>query len=321
MTKIAYFNPNAEAQEFQDALNPFPDVVFEAAREIADLPRALAGAEILVTTNRVYTPEPAALIREHGTSLRWVAFTTSGFDKAVASGLPKGVTVTNMSGLKAWQVAEHALFLMLALVRNIRKTDARQRAADWARIPLTPLMDNISHKHLVIVGTGAIGQDIARKAKAFDMRVTGISRSSEPLSGFDAMRPRGELAAAAREADVIMVAALAEADTFGIISRDVIGAMRPGCYIVNIARGSLIDEEALIEALQSGAIAGAGLDVQAIEPTPPDNPLWRLDNVILTPHLAGAGSAGDGATHASVFVKNLERWLAGKPLDKIAART
>ncbi len=319
--KIAFFNPNGDAQEFHDALRPYPDIDLAVAPDMAALPVALEGAQVLIITNRVYTPEPAKLVRDHGSDLRWIAFTTSGIDKAVASGLPKGVTVTNMSGLKAWQVAEHALYLMLGLVRKMRVADARQRNGDWARNPLSPLMDNISHKHLVIVGTGAIGQDIARKAKAFDMRVTGISRSSKPPPFFDAMRPRSELVAAAAEADVLMVAALAEADTFGLISRDVIAAMHSGSYIVNIARGSLIDETALVEALQSGAIAGAGLDVQAMEPTPPESPLWNLENVILTPHLAGSGSAGDGATHSSLFVENLLRWRANQSLEKIVAQT
>ena len=118
-----------------------------------------------------------------------------------------------------------------------------------------------------------------------------------------------------------MVAALADEETFGMISHDVIGAMQPHAHIVNIARGSLIDEPALIEALQAGRIAGAGLDVQEEEPTPAGHPLWSLDNVILTPHLGGAGSGGLGVTHASLFTENLELWLAGKPLQKVVLRT
>lgn len=319
--KIAYFNPNGDSDEFRAALSAFPDVQFAVARGEADIPAVLADAQVLVTANRIYTPGPAKLIRDHGKALRWIAFTTSGFDKARASGLPAGVTVTNMSGLKAWQVAEHAMHLMLALARQSRAALLAQDAAEWARNPLTPLMDNISFKSLLVVGAGAIGQDIARKAKAFDMRVTGISRSPTAPPNFDAMLPRSELVAAVRQADCVVVAALAEAETFGMISRDVIAAMQPHAWLVNIARGSLVDESALIDALRDRRIAGAALDVQALEPTPADNPLWTLDNVIITPHVAGAGSKGDGATHASVFVRNLRRWIAGERLDKIAAET
>ena len=118
-----------------------------------------------------------------------------------------------------------------------------------------------------------------------------------------------------------MVAAMADEDTFGIISKPVIDAMQSHACIVNIARGSLIDEPALIDALQNGRLGGAGLDVQDLEPTPPDHPLWQLDNVIITPHLGGAGSGGLGVTHSSMFSKNLELWLAGEPLTQVVMKT
>lgn len=319
--KVAYFNEFKDPGEIRDALAAYPDVEFAVAKNDAELPAALAGAEAILVANRTYTEEPAKLIRDHGSDLRWIAFMTSGIDKAVANGLPSGVTVTNMAGLRAFSVAEQALYLMLALMRGARASEKAQQAAEWARIPLTPLMDNLTGKHLLIVGTGAIGQDIARKAKAFDMRVTGISRRTDPLDNFDRLRPRHELIAAAGEADVLMVAALAEEDTFGMISREVIAALPPHAHIVNIARGSLIDETALMDALEAGKLAGAGLDVQEEEPVPAGHRLWSLDNVIITPHLGGAGSGGLGVTHASLFTENLDLWLAGKPLVKVVAQT
>jgi D-2-hydroxyacid dehydrogenase (NADP+) len=319
--KIAFYNPFKDPQGFRNALQDFPDVDFAVANTADDLPEVLAGAEIVIVANRTYTEVPAAHIRNHGKALRWVAFLTSGFDKAEANGLPAGVTVTNMAGLRAFAVAEHAVFLMLALLRASRATETAQRNHDWARIPLTPLMDNAAGKHLVILGTGAIAQDIARKAKAFDMRVTGVSRRSGGLENFDALRPRQELIAAVSQADIFLVAALAADDTFGIVSREVIAAMQPHSYLVNIARGSLVDEAALIDALQARRIAGAGLDVQEQEPTPADHPLWSLDNVIVTPHVAGAGGEVPGLSHEGLFMENFNRWQAGEPLDKVVART
>ncbi len=319
--KIAFYNPFKDPQGFRDSLRKFPDVEFVVADTENDLPRALSGAEIVIVANRTYTEVPAAHIRKHGTALRWIAFMTSGFDKAEANGLPAGVIVTNMAGLRAFAVAEHAFFLMLSLFRASRATEAAQLGNEWARIPLTPLMNNAASKHLVIVGTGAIAQDFARKAKAFDMRVTGMSRRIGTLEHFDALRPREQLAAAAAEADVLLVAALAAEDTFGIISREVIRAMGPHSYLVNIARGSLVDEAALIEALQERQIAGAGLDVQEQEPMPADHPLWSLDNVIITPHVAGAGGDVPGLSHEGLFMENFRRWRAGEPLDKVVART
>lgn len=311
------FNPHGKQSEFEALRPAFPQLELRCASEPDELAAALPGAEILIVTNRVYTPENAAIIRERGDSLKWLAFLTSGIDKAEANGLPKGVIVTNVAGLRAFAVSEHAFSLMLGLVRRVRDTEAARPDAFWTRDKTTPRLDNLAGKHIVIVGTGAIGQDIARKAKAFDMRVTGVSRATAPLPNFDALRPRSELIAAAGEADVLMVAAMYDATTHHMISREVIGAMSPKAFLVNIARGLLVDERALVEALESGAIAGAGLDVTEEEPLPASSPLWSNDNVLITPHIAGAGGEGTGATHASMFADNLKLWLAGKPLEKV----
>lgn len=299
----------------------FANVAFDVAANESELAQKLPGTEALVVANRIYTEEPATIIREQGTSLKWIAFTTSGFDKAIRNGLPPGVVVTNMAGVRAPAVAEQAFFLMMGLVRKARAVEQAQAAHDWARIPLTSQMDNLARKHLVIVGAGAIAQNAALKAKAFDMPVTGISRSSEPPPHFDRLVPRAQLIEAASEADILLVAAMADDSTQGIISKEVIAAMKPSALIINIARGSLIDEPALVDALRENRIAGAGLDVQSEEPLPKDHPLWSLPNVIITPHLGGAGSPEAGYKHAELFVGNLTRWLAGEKLDKIVIET
>jgi phosphoglycerate dehydrogenase-like enzyme len=316
--KVVYFHEvGRPPDDLEQMFGSFPQVSFVLAREAAALTTALGDAEILIVNNRSYTSANAKLIRDHGRALRWIQFTTSGIDNAVKHGLPASVVVTNMSGLRAFAVAEHALMLMLALVRRLRVTE-RARASDyWIREDVTPSMDNLAGKHLVIIGLGEIGQQIARKAKAFDMRVTGVSRTSELLPNFDRVRPRNELIPACAEADIVAVAAMHDASTDKIISRDVIGAMRPTAYLVNVARGQLVDEPALIEALRYGKIAGAGLDVAATEPLPANHPFWAMDNVILTPHVGGAGSQGVGGGLASIFADNLRRWLDGKPLTKV----
>ncbi|MBM3607686.1 MAG: hypothetical protein FJX29_04410, partial [Alphaproteobacteria bacterium] len=117
--------------------------------------------------------------------------------------------------------------------------------------------------------------------------------------------------------DILVIAALADASTASVIDAKVFDALPTRAFVVNIARGSLIDEPALIAALRAHSIAGAALDVQEIEPVPADHPLWSLENLVLTPHTAGAGSNGTGATHAGRFTANLDRWLAGKPLEQV----
>jgi D-2-hydroxyacid dehydrogenase (NADP+) len=295
-----------------------PDIAVTNALDAAVLQAALPQAEILVVNNRSYTSEHAAIIREQGKALRWMQFSTSGIDSAVATGLPSGVIVTNAAGLRAFAVAEHAFALMLGLVRQLRATEQARPDGVWSRVDVTPSMDNLSGKHLVIVGLGAIGQEIARKAKAFDMQVTGISRSSAPLAHIDRIRPRSELLAAAAEADILMLALTYNEETDRILSRAVIQAMQPSAYVVNIARGKLVDEPALIDALRAGKMAGAGLDVTNVEPLPAGHPLWSMPNVLLTPHLGGTGSAGGGGGFNKIFLENLRRWQRGEPLDKVA---
>jgi phosphoglycerate dehydrogenase-like enzyme len=227
------------------------------------------------------------------------------------------VVVTNAAGLRAFAVAEHAFALMLGLVRHLGATERGRKDEVWVRDAITPAMDNLSGKHLVIVGLGAIGQEIARKAKAFDMQVTGISRTAEPIAHVDRIRPRSELREAAAEADILLLALTYDETTGKILSRAIIEAMKPTACVINIARGGLVDEPALIEALQAGKLAGAGLDVTETEPLPPGHPFWKLPNVLLTPHVGGAGSESGGGGFTKIFVDNLRRWLDGKPLAKV----
>ena len=320
--KLVCYDPHARRPEIAVAMQAFPQVTYAAPTTLEALQDALAGAEILVTSNRAYEADAARIICAQGAYLRWVQFTTSGIDKAIALGLPSGVTVTNAAGLRAFSVAEHAFFLMLALMRQSRSADAGQRGEQWVRDAITPQMDNLAGKHLLIIGVGAIGQEIARKAKAFDMMVTGISRATAPLPHFDQIRPRHELQAAIAESDIVLMAANYEAETHQMMSAALIAAMKPKAHFINIARGGLVDEAALVSALESGKIAGAGLDVTLDEPLPAGHKLYTLPNAVLTPHVAGAGSQGTGAGMGKILSDNLHLYLQGAPLQKIViART
>jgi phosphoglycerate dehydrogenase-like enzyme len=315
--KLVCYDPHSRRPDIAAAMEAFPDVVFERPVTVSELEKALEGADILVTSNRAYEGEAARLIRDYGTSLRWIQFTTSGLDKAMALGLPSGVVVTNAAGLRAFSVAEHAFFLMLALMRQSRAAEQGQRDNLWVRDAITPQIDNLAGKHLLIIGTGAIGQEIARKAQAFDMVVTGVSRSTAPLPHFYRLRPRADLKAAIAEADLVLMAANYEADTHKMMSAEMIAAMKPTAHFINIARGALVDEAALVAALRDGKIAGAGLDVTETEPLPAGHELYALPNVVLTPHVAGAGSQGTGAGMGKILADNLRLWLKGERLQKI----
>jgi phosphoglycerate dehydrogenase-like enzyme len=314
---VVFFDPFRQWDDVAAALRAYPGIAFADPADNSALAEALAGADVLVTGNRGYLAETAAVIRERGTALRWIQFTTSGTDNAFKHGMPSGVIVTNMAGLRAFSVAEQAFALMLGLVRKLRATEAARQREAWVRDDLIPVVDNLAGKHVLIIGLGAIGQEIARKAKAFDMQVSAISRSVKPPPHVDRIRPRQELVDACAEADIVVMAALYEEGADRLLSRLAIAAMKPSAYVINIARGGLVDEDALVEALTTGRIAGAGLDVTVTEPLPVGHPLWSLPNVLLTPHIAGAGSDGIGESIASVVTGNLRRWIAGEQLVKV----
>ena len=315
--KIVAYNPHQPYEELAAGLALIPGVTYTRTATLSDFEGALPGAEVLITSNRAYEDDAAALIKRKGQTLKWIQFTTSGVDKAKDNGLPPGLIVTNCAGARAFAVAEHGLFLMLALARQVRATEAARPEQTWCRDVVTPSTSNLAGHHLVIIGTGAIGQEIARKAKAFDMRVTGVSRSQAPLDNFDRLRPRSELVAACAEADYVMMAAVLDAETPALMSRSAIAAMKPSAVFVNIGRGGLVDEPALVEALQGRRIAGAGLDVTVDEPLPKGHPFWALPNVVLTPHIAGAGSPSPNGGVTKIVLDNVNRWREGRPLTKV----
>jgi phosphoglycerate dehydrogenase-like enzyme len=315
MKAVYYHEASKPPEDLIAAVKEFPQVALVAAHTPAELSEALKGCEALIVNNRSYTADNAKLIRDHGTALKWIQFSTSGIDNAIKHGLPSNVVVTNIAGLRAFAVAEQAMMLMLGLVRRVRATEIARRQQAWARDEVTPSMDNLAGKQLLIIGLGAIGQEIARKAKSFDMKVTGISRTTESVPHVDQVLPRNELTAACSRADMVAIAAGADAGQ--LLDGDAIAALKPTAFVVNIARGALLDEPALLDALQSGKLAGAGFDVMATEPLPKGHPFWDMDNVLMTPHVAGAGSQGIGGGLGSIFADNLRRWFDGKPLAKV----
>lgn len=307
----------AKEKEIIDRLaKAFPDVNILTANTDEELRKAMPETDILVTSNRVYVPEPAKIIRDGAKRLRWIQFTTSGIDKAVASGLPDGIPVTNAAGFHANKVAEHAMSLLLAVTRRHMDALAARPKRAWVRDEISPVILTLEKATMVIIGLGSIGQSIARKAKAFDMRVIGISRSADPIPNVDEIRPRGRLVETMREADVVMVAATYDESTHNILGAEAIAALKPNSVIVNIARGLLIDEPAMIAALQANRIYGAGLDVMHVEPLNPESPLWDMPNVVMTPHSAGSG--GDKIDPiVNIIGDNLKLFQAGKPLNKL----
>ena len=224
---------------------------------------------------------------------------------AVAHAKARGIVVANGAGTNDDCVADHAWGLLIAAVRGIPKLDSLTRRGVWrTALPLPP---NVSHKRLGIIGLGTIGKKIAQRALGFEMEVAYHNRTARPDVPH---RYFAEVTALAQWADFLVVATPGGAGTRHLVNAQVLDALGPNGYVVNIARGSVIDTQALAQALQSGRIAGAGLDVYESEPAPPAE-LLALDTVVLTPHVAGWSPE---AVQASVdrFLENARRHFAGQ---------
>ena len=240
--------------------------------------------------------------------LRWVGALGAGYENIdVAYARAHGITVSNGAGTNDQCVADHAFGLVIAAVRGLVRLDRLTRQGVWRNdIPLPP---NVSGKRLGILGLGTIGQKIARRAQAFDMPVGYHNR--RPKDGVD-FTYFDSVLALAQWADVLLVATPGGAGTRHLVDAPVIAALGPQGYVVNIARGSVVDTAALAQALRTGALAGAGLDVYESEPLPPAE-LLDLDNVVLTPHVAGWSPEAVQAT-VDLFLDNAHRHFAGQPL-------
>ena len=205
-------------------------------------------------------------------------------------------------------MTEMAFMLMLALCRDLPRSLRAQAEGRWERWP-AQLLEN---KTVGIVGVGLIAEQLAPKLKAFGMDVIGVSRSGRAVPGIDRMVRRDDLANVAGEIDFLIALVPYEDDTHCLIGAEVLRAMKPTAYLVNIARGGVVDENALLETLREGGIAGAALDTFIDEPLPGDHPFWRMENVIVTPHLGGFNDAYVGQALPQLET-NLRFFLDGTP--------
>ena len=243
------------------------------------------------------------------TNLRWLHTFSAGTDHPIFRQFrDRGVRVTTSSGANAAPIARTVMLYLLGLSRDIRGVLHDQAAHVWDPRPFVDL-DGMT---IGVLGMGPIAREVIRLSSAFGMRPIGMRRAvlgDEPCETWTLDRLR-ELATSA---DVLAVALPLTDDTRGIISAEVIDAMRPGGLFVNVGRGDLVDEPALIAALRDGRLGGAGLDVFSTEPLPRESPLWDLPNVIMTPHNS-ANTGSSGVVAAEIFLANLERYMAGQPL-------
>jgi len=248
-----------------------------------------------------------ARCRERAARLKWFQCVITGTDHLAPVLKGSQVILTNARGIHGPQMAEMAVLHMLALSRRVPQLVRNQAAHVWDR--LKPRV--LDRRTLVIPGVGAIAEHIAKVCKALGMTTIGLSRTPRRLEGFDAVHPRERLLDAAAQADFLLVLAPYTKENDRIVNAAVFDAMKRSACLINIARGGVVDEPALIEALRSGKIAGAGLDVFAQAPLPATSPLWDMENVFITPFIGGLSDRYEDDI-MSIIKPNLRSFLAGR---------
>jgi phosphoglycerate dehydrogenase-like enzyme len=297
-----------------DLLGASPAIRCTRIRSVKDFAELLPDADGIVMLGHFYTADVAAVVREKGGRLRWIQLTTAGYDGITFHGVPPAVSVTNAGHSHGPMVAEHAITLLVALTRRLHLFAEPQSRHVFDRaiaLPLATLEDST----VAILGYGGIGRETARRAKAFGAKVIAIARSAREDEFADAIVASSRLHAVLAEADSLVVTAALTEDTKGMIDADAFAAMKPGGVLVNIARGGIVDTAALVDALNSGHLACAGLDVTDPEPPPPDHPLWSCPNLIVTPHVSGLGSPAVRRRIGALVMENVGRFVAGETLS------
>ena len=284
-------------------------------RDLDCASKSIVDADIMVGYRIL--PEMLAKARR----LRWIQLGSAGIDHTVFPELlASDVIITNVSGIHSHSVSEHVLGLMLAFSRRINIAVRLQMERRYDRSPIAPAADELVGKTVGILGLGKIGLELARICKCLGMTVIGTKRTPmEHPAYVDEILPPSGLASVLDRSDFLVLVLPLTDKTQSMIGECELRLMKPSAYIINVARGQMIDEPALVSALREGRLAGAALDVFSEEPLPPESPLYTLPNVIITPHVAG--SHRGYAEHAfQVFKTNLDAFEAGRPMINVFDR-
>lgn len=290
--------------QYRDRLRAlFPQLQVDLVDHHSKVDPFAPNADVLIT----FGPMMVDRVYQLGQKLKWVQALGTGVDGITdLPSLPKDAIVTNLHGIHGPPLSEAAFGAMLLLSRRMHHSVRAQDKRQWARWPST-LMNG---KTVGIFGVGAIAADLAPRLKAFNMKVVGITSGVRAVPGFDEMRSSASLADAVRDLDYLILLTPLTPATRGSVDHKVLAAMKPTSFLVNLARGGVVDETALLDTLRNRRIAGAAIDVFVQEPLPPEHGFWELDNVFITPHLGGFND--QYVDHAMpVIEQNMRAFLAG----------
>ena len=258
---------------------------------------------------------------KHVTQLRWLHTSSAGVERYTST-LPSGVTITNSSGAYGIGIAEYLLGMTLSLLRKFPDYHVQQQQQVWH--DLGPIK-SIYGSTVLVVGMGDLGSEYAKRVKALGAaKVIGVTRTAKNLAAYpfaDQMVTLAELPEIIGQADITALCLPGTDETAGLFDTTLIGRMRQGSILLNAGRGSAIDQTALAEALNSGHLGGAGLDVTTPEPLPSNDLLWHSKNILITPHVSGNDSL-ELTTQlvVKIFIENLKRYMAGEPFERVVNR-
>lgn len=273
------------------------------------------GAVLFLSSDMWRTPMAREVLKRmpQYRSLEWMHSSAAGVDHpSFAALLARGVTLTNAAGVAGPTIAQHVLALMLSHARRLEQYRTFQAQRAWQRIEAGEL----ALTTVIVVGLGGIGAEVARLCAAFGMQVIGVRRRPEPMAHVDEIHDQSRLPELLPRADYVVLACPLTDATRGLIGADALSRMKRTAYLVNVARGAVVDQAALEQALRQGTIAGAGLDVFDREPLPDDSGLWDAPNVTITPHTA-TSSPHQPERNARFFIANLARFVRGEPLVNV----
>jgi phosphoglycerate dehydrogenase-like enzyme len=276
------------------------------------LPEELPSTDIFVG----YSLRPQQLLGAR--KLKWIHSTAAGVAQLMYPELrDSGIAVTNPSGIFSIPMAEHTMGLLLALARNFPDAVRYQAQSHWGQQEIWDQPQHLTELNgqlLLIVGYGSIGRELGRRATAFDMRVWGVTRSGQgDLTHAEKIVPVSDLAQVLPHADYVVIAAPETPETRHIIGAPELARVKPSTRLINVSRGSLLDETALLRALNEQKLGGAALDVAGMEPLPSDSPLWKAPHLMITPHTS-AVSDRLWKRQSEIFLELLERWFNGREL-------
>lgn len=283
-------------------LAKFPALVVHAAVKEEDVGGFIEKADVLMCA-RI-----SDALMQKASNLKWIQAVTTGTDYITRlPSLKKDVMITTTRGIHAPQVSEMVILLMLALNRNLSEVVRNQDKALWVSWPSKLLWK----KKAGVLGIGVIGEEVARRCKVFGMEVFGMDIVKRDIEWVDHFYGPQDIVEVAAQVDFLILVAPHTPETGNIVGAKVLAAMKPTAFVINLARGELIDDDALIRALREGKIAGAGLDVYRQEPLPSDHPFWGMKNVMVIPHMGGPSDVYVEQAMA-VIGENLKRYLSGE---------